>query len=89
MSGSGLCPSCGVCCVTSQLSTGFPGGSVVKSLPASTGDTGDTGSNPGLGRTPGEGNVNMFQDLCLENPVDRGGYSPWGRKESDTTERLN
>ena len=28
---------------------------------------------------------------CLENPMDRGAWqdSPWGRKESDTTERLN
>ena len=29
---------------------------------------------------------------CLEKPMDRGdlvGYSPWGRKELDTTERLN
>ena len=73
----------------SQSSTGFPGGSVVKSLPANAEDTGDSGSNPGLGRTPGEGNGNMVQDLCLENPMDRGGYSPWGRKEWDTTEQLN
>ena len=28
---------------------GFPGGSVVKNLPANAGDTGDAGSNPGLG----------------------------------------
>ena len=29
--------------------------------------------------------------LALKNPMDRGawqGYSPWGCKESDTTERL-
>ena len=86
MPGSGLCPSCGVGCVAFQSSTGFPGGSVVKSLPANAGDTGDEGSNPGSGRTPGEGNGSMFQYLCLENPRDRGGYSPWGCKELDTTE---
>ena len=34
---------------------GFPGGSVVKSLPA---NAGDTGSVPGLGRSHGEGNGN-------------------------------
>ena len=26
---------------------------------------------------------------CLENPMDRGAWCPWGRKESDTTERLH
>ena len=31
---------------------GFPGGSVVKNLPANAGDTGDVGSIPGLGRFP-------------------------------------
>jgi len=36
---------------------GFPGGSAVKSLPA---NAGDTGSIPGLGRSPGEGNVNLL-----------------------------
>ena len=43
--------------------------------------------------TVGEGNGNPLQYSCLENPLDRGawlqstGYSPWGRKESATTER--
>jgi len=36
---------------------GFPGGSVVKNLSA---DAGDTGSVPGLGRSPGEENGNPF-----------------------------
>ena len=65
----------------------FPGGSDGK---ASVYNVGDLGSIPGLGRSPGEGNGNLLQDYCLENPMDRGrvGYSPWGRKESDTTERL-
>ena len=35
---------------------GFPGGSVVKDLPANAGDTGDVGSIPGSGRSPKEGN---------------------------------
>ena len=36
------------------------------------------------------GNGNPLQYSCLENPIDRGamGYSPWGHKESDTTEQL-
>ena len=52
---------------------------------------GDAGSLPGLGRSLGEGNDNPLQYSCLENPMDRSlaGYSPWGCKESDTTEQLN
>ena len=47
---------------------GFPGGSVVKNLPASEGVT---GSIPGSGRCPGEGNGNPLQYSCLGNPMDR------------------
>ena len=42
---------------------GFPGGLVVKSLPA---NAGDVGSIPGLGRSPGEGNGKPIQDLTWE-----------------------
>ena len=44
---------------------------MVKNLPASAGDTGDTGSVPGSGRSPGEGNGNVLQYSCLGNPIDR------------------
>ena len=47
----------------------FPGDSVVSSLPARAGDT---GSIPGSGRSPGEGNGYPFQYSYLENPMDRG-----------------
>ena len=30
------------------------------------------GSIPGLGRSPGKGNGNLFQYSWLENPIDRG-----------------
>ena len=50
---------------------GFPGGSVVKNLPASAGDV---GSVPGLGRSPGEGNDNPLQYSRLENSMDRGAW---------------
>ena len=42
-----------------------------KDLPASVGDTGDVGSIPELGRSPGEGNGNPLQYSCLKNPMDR------------------
>ena len=65
---------------------------VIKNLPASTGDTGDMGSIPGSGRYPGGGHGNPLQYSWLETPHEQrslAGYSPWGRKEVDTTERLN
>ena len=64
---------------------GFLDGSVVKSLPT---NAGDTGSIPGSGRSPGEGNGNPLLpgELCGQRSL--AGYSPWGCKESDTTERL-
>ena len=39
---------------------GFPGGSVVKNLPASAGDARDVVSIPGSGRSPGAGNGNSL-----------------------------
>ena len=56
---------------------------------ASVYNAGDLGSIPGLGRFLGKGNGNPLQYLCLENPMDGGAWCPWGRKESDTTERLH
>ena len=58
---------------------------MVKNLPA---NAGDLGLIPGLGRSPGERNNYPLQWSCLDNPMDRGAYSPRGRKESDTTEWL-
>ena len=40
--------------------TDFPGGSMVKNLPTNAGDSGDPGSIPASGRSPGEGNGNSF-----------------------------
>ena len=51
-----------------ELNLGLPGGSVVKNLPASAGDT---GSIPESGRSPGEGNGITFLYSCLENSMDR------------------
>ena len=51
---------------------GFPGGSVVKNLPASARDAGDMDSVPVTGRPPGGGHSNPLQCSCQEHPVDRG-----------------
>ena len=58
---------------------------VVKKPPAMW----ETGSLPVLERCPGGGNSNTLQYSCLENPHGQRsleGYSPWGHRESDTTE---
>ena len=59
---------------------GFPGGSVVKTLPA---NAGDMGSIPAWGRSPGEGNGYPLQYSCLgESHGQRSheGYSRWDCK---------
>ena len=47
---------------------GFPGGSVVKNLSATTRDG---HSFPGSGRSSGEGNGNPLQYSCPGNPMDK------------------
>ena len=47
---------------------GFPGGTVVKNLPA---NAREAGSIPGSGRFPGIGNNNPLQYSYLENSMDR------------------
>ena len=37
-------------------------------------NAGDLGSIPGLGRSSGEGNGNLLQYSCLENPMNRGAW---------------
>ena len=63
---------------------GFPCGSAGKE---SACNAGDLGSVLGLGRSHGERKVYPLQYSGLENFM--GYYSPWGRKESDATERLS
>ena len=61
-----------------------------KESACNVGDSGDVGLIPGSGRSPGGGNGNPLRYSGLETPMDRSlvGHSPWGRKESDTTEQL-
>ena len=61
---------------------------MVKNPPANAGDSGDVGTIPGSGRSPGEGNGNPLQYSGLENPHgwrSLEGYSPWGYKELNRT----
>ena len=47
----------------------FPGDSIVKTSPASAGDS---GSIPGPGRSPGEGDSNLLQYSFQENSMEPG-----------------
>ena len=67
-------------------------GSGVSDSEESACNAGDLDSIPGLGRSSGGGHGNPLQYSCLENSHGQRslvGYSPWGRKESDTTECLS
>ena len=67
---------------------GFPGGTSRKE-PANAADVIDAGSTPGWGGPPGGGHGNPLQCACLKKSHgwrNLAGYSPWGRKELDTTE---
>ena len=46
---------------------------------------GDPALIPGSGRSPGEGNGNLLQYSCLENPMDRGAWQSMGSQELDMT----
>ena len=64
---------------------------VVKNPPANAGDTGDSGSTPGLGGSPGGGNGTPCQYSDLGNPMDRGTWRAAVCRvaELNTTEKLN
>ena len=59
---------------------GFPGGSVVKNLPANAGDLRATDSESG--RSPGGRNSTPLQYSCLKNSRQKSltGYSLWAAK---------
>ena len=66
-----------------EMASVFPGSSGGKESACSVGDL---GSVPGLGRSPGEGKGYHSSILAWRIPWT---CSPWGRKESHTTERLS
>ena len=60
----------------------FPGGSAVKNLHA---NAGDTGSIPGSGRSPEEGNGNPLPCYCLGNTMEREAWlQSMGSQKSQT-----
>ena len=53
---------------------GFPGSSVGKESACNAWDTGDSGSIPESGRSPGGGHGNPLQYSCLKNLMNRGAW---------------
>ena len=62
---STLCPPCSICFLVLTPPATLVG-------KESAYNSGDLGSIPGLGRSPGEGNGNPLPHSCLENPMDGG-----------------
>ena len=63
---------------------------MVKNLSANARDARGTGSIPGSGRSPGGGNGNpVFLPGKFHGQRSLAGYSPWGRRESDTTDHTD
>ena len=63
---------------------------MVKNPPAKAGDAGDVGLIPGSGKSPAVGNgIPVFLPGKFHGERSLLGYSPWGCKESDMTERLH
>ena len=58
-------------CTHTHTYMGFPGGLSSKE---STCNSGDVGSIPRSGRSPGGGHGNLLQHSCLENPMNRGAW---------------
>ena len=67
----------------SQVDITFP---VAGKSPA---NAGDTGSLPGLGRSPGGGNSNLLQYSCLGNLMDRGAWQATVRGLQDSWTQLS
>ena len=64
---------------------------VVKNPPANARDIGDGGFNPWVGKTPWGRKWQHFPVFLpgkFHGQRSLAAYSPWGHKESDTTERL-
>ena len=63
---------------------------MVKNLSVNAGDAREDGLIPGSGRSPGGGNYTpVFLSGEFHGQGSLVGYSPWGRKKSDTSERVN
>ena len=73
-------------CVCVCVCVGFPGGSVGEEPSC---NAGDSGSVPGLGRSPGGEHGSPLQCSCLENSMDRGTWWVIVHRVTKSWTRLN
>ena len=62
---------------------------MVKNPPVNAGDTGDVGSIPGQGRSPGEGNSNPLLFSCLENSMGRDAWQATVHRVTESLTQLS
>ena len=60
--------------VSPREGSGLPGGPSGEESACSAGDTGEEGSIPGSGRSPGGGHGDPLQNLAWKVPMDRGAW---------------
>ena len=77
---------CVCVCVCVCVCIGFPGGSVGEEPSC---NAGDSGSVPGLGRSPGGEHGSPLQCSCLENSMDRGTWWAIVHRITKSWTRLN
>ena len=75
--------------VSIRIQKGFPDGSAGKESACNKGDTGDTSSIPGSGRSPEEGNGNPLQYSCLGKCMDRGAWQATVQRVAKSWPRLS
>ena len=68
---------------------GFPGGTMIKKLPANAGDVRDVGLISGSERSLGGGQDNPLQYSCLENPMGRGAWKATVHRVTKSQTRLD
>ena len=71
------------------LIVGFPGGAVVKNPPGNAGDARDAALIPGVGKITWSRKWQPAFTWTIPQTGTLAGYSPWGRKELDTMERMS
>ena len=68
---------------------GFPGGTVLKTLPVNAGDAREVDAVPGSGRPPRGGNGNALQYSCLKIFMDRGAWQATVHGVANSQTRLS
>ena len=72
-----------------RIFIGLPDGSVGKESTRNAGDTRDSDSIPGSGRSPGQGNGNPLWYSCLKNPMGGGAWRAMVRRVTKSRTRLS